>query len=609
LPIFYGNQFFVRGCGQQHELYSYIQYDTESKSYTLDALKGTKFEKKAGNLTGTGSLPKEDMVVDEINLALYYTEFFISMDETMTDIERLYYTSNNEFIYLYPWINSKDFEYAREIKNLPFYTAALPQNNPRREKVWTPVYADDKGRGLIVSLSKPVYYEDTFLGVVSFDLSPRTLGQMLECPYDGFLLENTNAVITANRKVLSEKEVFEIEELIRFSNNDIVELETMENGAVKRVGFNYVYQYYFDDAPWKMMLIMPVSEIFLKSFATTIPFLIITYLLFLAVREIGIRRRAEDRLNELAITDELTGLKNRYYLGTVIDGEFERSDRYSQPLSMMMLDIDHFKKINDAWGHPIGDEVLQKTASIVKSLIRRADILIRLGGEEFLVVLPHTDFNGAMEAAEKIRKAIAAADHTVAGKWTASFGIAERRYSETYDEIYRRVDEALYLAKTNGRNQVVSYELGSKKPMTGEYLEWKDSWNSGNEEIDRQHKSLLELSNKLMFMSLTDIGTDKMNNQVAELIEHIRIHFKYEEALLEQIAYENYEKHTKVHEELVARAIRLEAAFYKGDLKASAFFNFMVNDIILGHFLQENTIVHLIFICVFSNSVFYSFVN
>ena len=584
----YGDQFYERGCGEQHELYSYIQYNPNTNTYSLNALDGTQYEETAGNLTGSGNLPTDRMVVDEINLALYYTDFFSSLDETLADIERLYYTSNNEFIYSYPWIHSEDFEYARAMKSLPFYTAAIPQNNPRRQKVWTPVYADEKGRGLIVSLSNPIYYNDTFLGVVSFDLSPKTLGEMLNCPYDGFLVENNNAVIAANRKVLSENEVYAINELIQFTNNDIYELTELENGSVKRIGLNYVYQYYFNEAPWKMLLILPISEIMLKSLASTVPFLIIAFLLFLAVREIGIRKRAEERLRELAITDELTGLKNRYYLGTVIDGELERADRYQQPLSMMILDIDHFKKINDAWGHPIGDEVLQKTASIVKSLLRRADILIRLGGEEFLVVLPHTDVNGTLEAAEKIRKAIEAADHTVAGKWTASFGIAERKYLESYDELYRRVDEALYLAKEGGRNRVVSYEAESKKPITGEYLEWNDKWNSGNKKIDEQHKKLLELANKLMFMSLTDIDSDKMDQQVAELTEHIKAHFSYEEIILAQISYNEREKHAKIHAELVMRAQRLEAAFYRGDLKASAFFHFMVEDIVLGHFLEDD---------------------
>lgn len=123
----------------------------------------------------------------------------------------------------------------------------------------------------------------------------------------------------------------------------------------------------------------------------------------------------------------------------------------------MTFDLDLFKRINDTWGHTVGDEVLVLTCEAVRNNIRKADIAIRLGGEEFLILMPHTDKAGARQAAEKVRQAIQAKGHPLAGEYTASFGVAERVEGEPFVSLYKRMDDALYKAKANGRNRVVVY--------------------------------------------------------------------------------------------------------------------------------------------------------
>ena len=142
--------------------------------------------------------------------------------------------------------------------------------------------------------------------------------------------------------------------------------------------------------------------------------------------DVTAQKQAENALKNIAIKDELTGLYNRHFLESIIDEEFDRAKRYDIPLSAALLDLDHFKKVNDKWGHPVGDSVLKLTANVLQNNIRKSDYAIRIGGEELLILMPNTDSQGAYVTAEKVRKAIEEAIHPVVGRYTASFGVAER---------------------------------------------------------------------------------------------------------------------------------------------------------------------------------------
>ena len=115
--------------------------------------------------------------------------------------------------------------------------------------------------------------------------------------------------------------------------------------------------------------------------------------------------------------------------------------------------------MNDKWGHPVGDSVLKLTANVLQNNIRKSDYAIRIGGEELLILMPNTDSQGAYATAEKVRKEIEEATHPVAGRYTASFGVAERTMEEKYTDLYSRIDKALYQAKNNGKNRVVIADI------------------------------------------------------------------------------------------------------------------------------------------------------
>lgn len=167
-----------------------------------------------------------------------------------------------------------------------------------------------------------------------------------------------------------------------------------------------------------------------------------------------VQKRAEELLKENAIKDELTGLYNRHILERILEKEFKKSDLYDVPLSAILLDLDNFKNINDKYGHPVGDAVLQLTANTIKANIRNSDYAIRIGGEEILIFMPNTDKKSAMIVAEKIRKKLRNIVHSEVGKVTASFGVVERQMKEEYLFLYKRVDKALYEAKEAGKDCV-----------------------------------------------------------------------------------------------------------------------------------------------------------
>lgn len=159
-------------------------------------------------------------------------------------------------------------------------------------------------------------------------------------------------------------------------------------------------------------------------------------------------------LETLSISDRLTGLYNRLKLDQVLEEELARNKRGSSGFSVILLDVDHFKSVNDTFGHQVGDQVLIAIAKILKEGIREVDVVGRWGGEEFLIVCRETDQDGARVLAEKLRAAIAACSFPVVGTKTSSFGVAALRPQETVDALIARADSALYRAKDGGRNCV-----------------------------------------------------------------------------------------------------------------------------------------------------------
>ncbi|WP_051946848.1 diguanylate cyclase [Thermus amyloliquefaciens] len=155
-----------------------------------------------------------------------------------------------------------------------------------------------------------------------------------------------------------------------------------------------------------------------------------------------------------AYTDPLTGLRNRRYLDLILERELFRARRYNRPLSLLVLDLDDFKKVNDTYGHPVGDRVLRALARCLEEHLRKSDRPVRLGGEEFAILLVETPLAQAVRLAGRLRQAVAALKVIPVAGLTASIGVAEARPEDSPLSLLKRADDALYQAKRRGKNRV-----------------------------------------------------------------------------------------------------------------------------------------------------------
>jgi len=180
-------------------------------------------------------------------------------------------------------------------------------------------------------------------------------------------------------------------------------------------------------------------------------------------RDITARKDLEEELKRLAATDPLTGISNRRNFLQRAEDELRRSERFRLPLSLLMLDIDKFKSINDSFGHAMGDAAIKAVVAACQKNLRQVDIFGRLGGEEFAALLPQTDENGAVAMAERMRRAVEGIELPTEDtplRMSISLGLAELRRGEGIDELMRRADAALYRSKELGRNRTCVCDAG-----------------------------------------------------------------------------------------------------------------------------------------------------
>ncbi len=327
------------------------------------------------------------------------------------------------------------------------------------------------------------------------------------------------------------------------------------------------------------------------SFSFSLFFSILWAGLVLIIDAAGLLGQLESKnrsLEELATSDELTGLSNRHSLEAVLASEMERSSRYQEQLSIILFDIDHFKRINDTWGHQAGDEVLKRMAAIASSLVREPDSLFRWGGEEFLLVAPHTMLAGSITLAEKLRQAIENEVFLEVGAVTASFGAAQWQPGESREDLFRRVDQALYRAKNTGRNRVVGFGAEDSLPLARVSIEWRQEWESGNRIVDDEHRKLVELSNNLLDVSMSGRSKPETLEAVDALIDHVAIHFEDEEKILAEASYPDVVAHIKLHKGLVQAALDLRTRVDTGTVDSGTLFDFLVDKVVIGHMINED---------------------
>ena len=286
-------------------------------------------------------------------------------------------------------------------------------------------------------------------------------------------------------------------------------------GRAAEVGYTRLGQ-----RPWRVAVMQDeiafLAPLQASTFTTVLYFLAaavpIGLLLYMVVRFL-------ERTERQSLHDDLTGLPNRRFFHDLLEREFRRAERAHKPLSIINLDLDRFKVINDEHGHAVGDEVLKSFAGLLSRNVRSIDLPVRYGGEEFVVLLPDTDKEGATQAAEKVRRAVeglrlgrratGGERQATAGNLTVSAGVAS--YPEDGDQpgiIMQRADQAMYLAKSLGRNRAIAF--GSAEPLA-----------DIEDDLDRLH-ALIRNANRATVEALSaavdarDVYTAGHSRRVAE---------------------------------------------------------------------------------------------
>jgi diguanylate cyclase (GGDEF)-like protein/hemerythrin-like metal-binding protein len=303
-------------------------------------------------------------------------------------------------------------------------------------------------------------------------------------------------------------------------------------------------------------------------------------------------RHAVESLEQFASTDLLTSTWNRRRFEEVVEAEMDRSNRYGHPISLVLIDIDHFKNINDNHGHQEGDRVLVQVADCLRGAIRKSDSLTRWGGEEFIVLMPNTGLSHARFLAERIRDRIASRVFDSIGSVTVSVGVAEYVPATSRDDWLKRADRAMYAAKHAGRNRVEVDATRSPVQQAAEHLEgalvqlvWKEAFRSGDRLIDNQHRGLFHLSNELFDAVLSGRPADEFSILVARLLDAVVQHFQDEERILAELGFTGLQQHAGEHAKLLAKGRELAQQFSAGTSSVGALFQFLAYDVVTRHML------------------------
>jgi hemerythrin len=298
-------------------------------------------------------------------------------------------------------------------------------------------------------------------------------------------------------------------------------------------------------------------------------------------------------LESLSATDSLTGAWNRVHLEHMVDVEISRAKRSGMPVTLVLLDIDHFKRINDHHGHLAGDAVLTEFVGRIRQRLRNTDLLFRWGGDEFVVLATSVGYRGGAALAEGLRRTIEDLRFAEVGPITISMGVTEYNVGESAQSWFRRTDAALYAAKFAGRNRIHVDRQGrsdghaSRAGTRMLRLLWLEDYACGDPTIDAEHRELFDLGNALI-----DAAAEKYSEPglwraaLDSVLAHLARHFQSEEALMARRGYRRLAVHRRAHAGLLRRADELRAAVERGDATLSHLVNFLANDVVALHLLK-----------------------
>lgn len=318
------------------------------------------------------------------------------------------------------------------------------------------------------------------------------------------------------------------------------------------------------------------------------------------IQDMTERKILEEELVRQAHLDPLTGLCNRRCFTEQAVREITRIGRYQETAVVLMLDIDHFKKINDTYGHGVGDDALKEMVSACSEVLRPFDIFGRIGGEEFAVLLIKAGLKTGKHVAERLRQAVEKIRMDLGDTdltFTVSIGgTVFRGDNKSLQLLMQQADEALYEAKAGGRNRVIMRKDSSCDEERGGLfsqgfirLEWHDEYESGNHEIDSQHRALFVKANQLLsVLSDAEVDSKSISQLLDELLADVSLHFAAEEAAMVEVGYPHAKRHAKIHAYLLEKAQSFAVKFQEEKLGLLEVLQYFAIDVIHDHILKED---------------------
>ncbi|MDR3370166.1 diguanylate cyclase domain-containing protein [Rhodoferax sp.] len=326
----------------------------------------------------------------------------------------------------------------------------------------------------------------------------------------------------------------------------------------------------------------------------------------ISIEDITQRVAAQNQVRELAFYDPLTRLPNRRLALERLTQQISHAKRTLHRMGLLFIDLDKFKPVNDTLGHEVGDWLLQNVAQRIQSCLRASDTAARMGGDEFVILLPEVaNREAAVAVAEKIHAALVQEFVTPKGvvlQISASIGVAlYPDHGRTDKDLLRAGDEAMYLAKKREGNAVVVCETQTSAPTPADtddalesfvHLRWKPSFACGNASIDDEHKTLFELVNTLLDRAAVRHEQEhQFEAAFSELMAHTREHFAHEEAILRARGWTDIDQHAQIHEKLLVKAQTLYTQAHaapRDKTAARSLIKFLVSDLVANHLLHDD---------------------
>ncbi|MFF3022493.1 diguanylate cyclase [Gottfriedia sp. NPDC057948] len=456
---------------------SYIHYDPIKKEFNSDSIKDTLNENKKGNITGIGKPNDNPLKFKEILMADRLNSYFSEIYSSYPEITWIYYTSIYGFNNLYPFVPSNEFKFSNDLLKEESTTLGTIETNPYRKPYWSSPYLDSAGKGMMVTVSSPIDYNQRYVGSISIDITFENLSKELNKDYTSILADNEgNIIASSNTEFLPSNKIINMTKLDKkFFKGSLAKINTMQNETLTTINGMKVLKCDFPGTDWTFYYILTTSAMIKIIGMKFLPIIFITILLvwitWIAEKRMDAEKKLKVLVNDLeskkielenlSSKDPLTGVLNRRGLHDLILSDLEKITETELNCSFLIFDIDNFKKINDEYGHTMGDFVLSQSAKLMKELIRNDDYLGRWGGEEFLIILPKTPFQQSKELAERLRCAIE--EHVFQYESldihiTMTFGLSRFNPQKGVVESINRADKAMYAGKQSGKNCVICYE-------------------------------------------------------------------------------------------------------------------------------------------------------